>query len=713
MELKDLIESIINDPNALLINENKDVEYKLINDYLTHINFYNVADDIVFPDRFYLNPEFLIRVLLNNGTVGRLNSLFYDDYSLTDNPVISALNLLYFGIKKANLDKDSSEQIILQYIKEHNYSPKILFPLLYPKLPLDEFYYDMGLSGYYKDRLVANCDLSWDNESEKKDLLHNYFYYDLFTENKLHFILNKFQYFKNSKYNTLLINEPYTFHYLPEKIKNDFVKIYDPKLILIRQKGANLKYYLNRNLDSDLIKKAIFQNYTNMLYAPENIKNDFEFANELLAKQGMMLEYFNDKIKANRDTVMIAVTQNGDALQYASNELRGDIAVIVAAVFYDGNDPSHPAMTRDIDRGVKNWNCLRWAILDDLNNFNTNFTIEELEQKLNIINATPYYNLQENVIDYLINGGESRLYKRNNEFKSGWTDNMQLVDLIGYFEDFTDDETLITVEILRDNGERDLLQMFNDDEEIMLMYGEENFEYFSATLKQDPSFILRILRRENCTQILEDDYPVNRLNKNIIPWILRIKETNEPAFSEINSYCINNKISYFNNLPEELKIHIAHNSTIGVINSILTFQVGVDIKYFLNYIERIPIDILRLSILNNIYNIKHLPINHELLNERELCLIVVSTNGLLIQYFSLVLKDDRDIAIQAVKSAGDAIQFLNTEKQNDFEIIQQAVFNVTGNGEIKNTNCIQWVTDERSKKYINALVNVTKILRYV
>ena len=379
MELKDLIESIINDPNALLINENKDVEYKIINDCLTHVNLNNVADDIVFPDRFYLNPEFLIRVLLNNGTVGRLNSLFYDDYSLTDNPVISALNLLYFGIKKANLDENSSKDIILQYIKEHNYSPKILSPLLYPKLPKKIFYDGKGLSDYYKDRLVANCDLSCDNETEKKDLLHNYFYYDLFTENKLRLILNKYPDYQNYIYFSLLNNEPYMFHCLPESIKVAFVLIHSAELILIRQKGANLNYYINHNLDEALIKRAILKNHNNILYAPENIKNDVSFANEILTQQGMLLEYFSDNIKANRDTVMIAVTQNGDALQYASNELRGDIAVIVAAVFYDGNDPSHPAMTRDIDRGVKNWNCLRWAILDDLNSLKAVYNYEQIK----------------------------------------------------------------------------------------------------------------------------------------------------------------------------------------------------------------------------------------------------------------------------------------------------------------------------------------------
>ena len=47
MELKDLIENIINDPNALLINENKDVEYKIINDCLSYLDMYE--DDIVLP----------------------------------------------------------------------------------------------------------------------------------------------------------------------------------------------------------------------------------------------------------------------------------------------------------------------------------------------------------------------------------------------------------------------------------------------------------------------------------------------------------------------------------------------------------------------------------------------------------------------------------------------------------------------------------------
>ena len=169
------------------------------------------------------------------------------------------------------------------------------------------------------------------------------------------------------------------FHYLPESIKVEFVEIHSAELILMRQKGANLKYYLNRNLDSDLIKKAIFQNYTNMLYAPENIKNDFEFANELLAKQGMLLEYFSNNIKVNRYAVLIAVSQNGDALQYAHEDLRRDLEVICAALFYRGNDPSHPAMTRDIDRGVKNWNCLRWAILDDLNSLKAVYNYEQIK----------------------------------------------------------------------------------------------------------------------------------------------------------------------------------------------------------------------------------------------------------------------------------------------------------------------------------------------
>lgn len=385
MKLKDLIENIINDPNALLINENKDVEYALINYCLSGLDM--DEDEIVLPKRFYFMPEFFIRVLLHNSDENHLRDaiqVFGKAHAegLPLIPQIKSLFFLYLGQNPENLDKDSSEQIILQYIKEHNYSPKILFPLLYPKLPLNEFYDDMGLSGNYKDRLVANCDLSWDNESEKKDLLHNYFYYDLFTENKLHLILNKYPDYRNYIYYSLLNNEPYMFHYLPESIKVEFVLIHSPELILIKQKGANLNYYNEHDLDSNLIKKAIFQNYKNILYAPENIKNDLEFAKEILAKQGMLLEYFSENIRGNKDTVMIAVTQNGDALQFASNILRGYNEVILAAVFYDGNDPSHPARTRDIDRGVKNWNCLRWAILTDLRFLLGWHTFEQIRYQL-------------------------------------------------------------------------------------------------------------------------------------------------------------------------------------------------------------------------------------------------------------------------------------------------------------------------------------------
>lgn len=381
MKFKDLIENIINNPNALLINENKDVEYKLINDCLSGLDVYE--DDIVLPKRFYFMPEFFIRVLLNNSNENHLRvacQVFREAHAegLPLIPQTKSLFFLYLGVNLENLDKDSSEEIILQYIKEHNYSPKILFPLLYPKLPVDDFYDDMGLGDYYKDVLIANCDLLCENETEKKDLLHNYFYYDLFTENKLHLILSKYSDYKNYIYYSLLNNEPYMFHYLPESIKVEFVKIHNPELILISQKGANLKYYMNRILDLNLIKKAIFQNYKNMLYAPEKIKNDFEFANEILAKQGMLLEYFSDNIKVNRDAVLIAVTQNGDALQYAHEDLRREWWVIWAAVVYNGNDPSHPAKNRDIDSGVKNWDCLRWAIIDDLRGLTAYYNIEQI-----------------------------------------------------------------------------------------------------------------------------------------------------------------------------------------------------------------------------------------------------------------------------------------------------------------------------------------------
>ena len=51
-----------------------------------------------------------------------------------------------------------------------------------------------------------------------------------------------------------------------------------------------------------------------------------------MKKNGDALKYASDELKGDRDVVLAAVTQNGHALKYASDELKGDKDVVLAAL---------------------------------------------------------------------------------------------------------------------------------------------------------------------------------------------------------------------------------------------------------------------------------------------------------------------------------------------------------------------------------------------
>ena len=53
---------------------------------------------------------------------------------------------------------------------------------------------------------------------------------------------------------------------------------------------------------------------------------------EVVKYYGDALEYASEELRGDREVVMEAVKQDGDALQYASEELRGDREVVMEAV---------------------------------------------------------------------------------------------------------------------------------------------------------------------------------------------------------------------------------------------------------------------------------------------------------------------------------------------------------------------------------------------
>ena len=115
-------------------------------------------------------------------------------------------------------------------------------------------------------------------------------------------------------------------------------EIYDPDII-----GA----YFCSNTNKDrwyLYKHCKYTNnaalagmtHRELRHVFKTLKNNKEFALEMLAFDGMELEFFSEKIKADKECVLIAVTNNGMAVRYSVQSLRNDPAIRFAAI------KSHP-----------------------------------------------------------------------------------------------------------------------------------------------------------------------------------------------------------------------------------------------------------------------------------------------------------------------------------------------------------------------------------
>ena len=97
------------------------------------------------------------------------------------------------------------------------------------------------------------------------------------------------------------------------------------ELLLVRRTAEQIVWLL-----------AVTQNGQALEFAPAEIKADREVVSTAVADNGHALRFAAAELRADRDVVRAAVARNGGALVYASAELRGDRAVVLAAVRHDG-----------------------------------------------------------------------------------------------------------------------------------------------------------------------------------------------------------------------------------------------------------------------------------------------------------------------------------------------------------------------------------------
>ena len=84
------------------------------------------------------------------------------------------------------------------------------------------------------------------------------------------------------------------------------------------------------NHDKEVLKKLIEKKPEIMSDVKywQSVRNDREFHLQLLSQNGLILQYMMKYMKADKEVVKIAISQNKDAFKHASNELKKDSELI-------------------------------------------------------------------------------------------------------------------------------------------------------------------------------------------------------------------------------------------------------------------------------------------------------------------------------------------------------------------------------------------------
>jgi uncharacterized membrane protein YgcG len=129
-----------------------------------------------------------------------------------------------------------------------------------------------------------------------------------------------------------------------------------------RQGGCKCK-----RCDKGLLLADMAENGQALVFASEELKGDREVVLAAVAQNWWALKFASKELKGDRDVMLAAVAQNGWAFQFASKELKGDREVVSAAVAQDRWALQFASEELKGDRDVvlaavaQNWWALKFA----------------------------------------------------------------------------------------------------------------------------------------------------------------------------------------------------------------------------------------------------------------------------------------------------------------------------------------------------------------
>lgn len=112
----------------------------------------------------------------------------------------------------------------------------------------------------------------------------------------------------------------------------------DEARVAVSQNGLELQNMSEAHRsDSGVVMLAVQQNGLALQYAfPEALRFHYSLVLDAVKQNGLALQYAHQSLRGHRNIVMAAIRQNGLALEYASVELRNDSNMVLPAVEQNG-----------------------------------------------------------------------------------------------------------------------------------------------------------------------------------------------------------------------------------------------------------------------------------------------------------------------------------------------------------------------------------------
>ena len=104
--------------------------------------------------------------------------------------------------------------------------------------------------------------------------------------------------------------------------------------------------------DREVVLVALAENGNALQYASQKLKADKDIVLAAVEEDGVALQYASQALKVDKEVVLKAVENDGHALQYASQALKADREVVLVALAQNGNALEHASVELKADWGV-------------------------------------------------------------------------------------------------------------------------------------------------------------------------------------------------------------------------------------------------------------------------------------------------------------------------------------------------------------------------